>query len=121
MPRLNAQAAVRRLLAEELPDAEVRASVPDPRPARLVVVRREGGCRDAHLLDTAGIGIDMYAPTELEASELAEAVSDAMLRLPFSEGFAKVSEETCRSDYDVKAGCPRWYASYTLRTFKPKG
>lgn len=119
MPRLNVQAEVRRMLESALPDVEVRVSVPDPRPPKLVVVRREGGAMENRLVDRAGVGVDMWAPTEAEAAELAERVSDSMLSLGFADGFALVREEAMRSDPDMVAKSPRWYASYTLWTYKP--
>lgn len=120
MGRMDAQAEVRRLLAAALPDVEVRATVPDPRPATLVVVRREGGPLENRLIDRPGIGVQSWAPTEAEASALAMRVSEAMLSLPFEAGFARVDEDVMRSDPDMRSGSPRWYASYTLRTFKPQ-
>lgn len=120
MPRLDVQAEVRRRLAEELRGVDVRVSVPNPRPATLVVVRREGGAMQDALIDRAGVGVDVWAPTEAGASALAGRVSDAMAALPFSGGFARVDEETVRSDYDVARKSPRWYLSYTIRTYVPR-
>lgn len=119
MPRLDAQADIRRRLAAAMPDVEVRVSVPNPRPATLVVVRREGGARQDALIDHAGIGVIVWAPTEAGASALAARVSDAMGELPFSGGYALVTEEAVRSDYDVARDSPRWYLSYTIKTFLP--
>ena len=46
---MNVQAVVRAYLADALPDASVRVVVPNPRPERFVLVRREGGARiDRH-------------------------------------------------------------------------
>lgn len=120
MGRMDVQGEVRRRLADALPGVEVRTSVPAERPATLVVVRREGGARRDALIDRPGVGIDCWAPTEAEAYALCSRVSDAMASLPFSAGFARVDEETMRSDYDVAAKSPRWYASYTLQTFEVK-
>lgn len=119
MARLEAQSAVRSALEDALADADVRVAVPDPRPAALVVVRREGGRMLNGLVDSAGIGIEAFAPSEAECASLAMRVSEAMRALAFSDGFADVSEEACRSDYDLARGCPRWYLSYTLRTYAP--
>lgn len=119
MPRLDVQAAVRAALESSLPGVEVRVSVPDPRPARLVVVTREGGARRDGLIDAAGIGVSVWAPTEAEASALASDASDAMASLPFARGFARVTETAYRSDYDRAARSPRWYASYTVLAYRP--
>lgn len=120
MAMLDVQGGLRRALAAALPEVEVRVSVPDPRPSTLVVVRREGGRRENALVDRAGVGIDCWAPTEAAAYELADEVAGAMASLTFADGWADVSMESMRSDYDVVAKCPRWYLSYTLRTYKPK-
>lgn len=120
MGRMNVQARVRSALAAALPGVEVRVSVPDPRPPTLVVVRREGGRRENGLVDRAGVGVDVWARTEADASELAMRVSDAMLGLSFADGFARVEEESLRSDYDAFASSPRWYGSYTVLNFSPR-
>lgn len=119
MPRLHVQAKVREYLEKHLNDVEVRTHVPDPRPKRLVVVRREGGALKNKFLDAPGIGISMWAGTEAETAELAERVSGLMFSLPFQEGFARVDEIVLRSDFDLLARIPRWYGSYTLTTFNP--
>lgn len=119
MTRLNVQADLRRRLAEALPGVEVRTSVPDPRPTTLVVVRREGGGDENRLIDRPGVGIDCWAPTEDGACRLCELADAAMRALGFADGYASVRLEAMRSDYDVAERSPRWYASYTLRTYKP--
>ena len=116
----DVQGGLRRSLASALPDVEVRVSVPDPRPPTLVVVRREGGRRENALIDRAGVGIDCWAPTEADAYALADRVAGAMDELRFADGWADVSMESMRSDYDVVAKSPRWYLSYTIKAYKPK-
>lgn len=118
MPRLNVQADVRARLAKALAPAEVRVSVPDPRPESLVVVTREGGRRLNSLQDRAGIGLLIWAPTEEKARELADAAGDTMMALRFEDGYELITEETMRSEPDdaTDPPTPRWYASYTLTT-----
>lgn len=116
--RYDAQGNVRAHLAAALPDATVRTRVPNPRPERFVLVRREGGGRlDAHR-DGPGIGVECWAPTEAEAYGLASRASDAMLALQYGPGVAAVEEEALYSDPDPEDGSPRWYGSYTLITFE---
>lgn len=119
MGRMDVQAEVRRHLEAALGGVAVRTSVPDPRPRELVVVRREGGRRQDALVDSPGIGVDVWAPTEARACEIAHAAADAMAALPFADGFAAVSEEVLASQYDRLARSPHWYASFSLKTFKP--
>ena len=120
MRRMNVQGELRARIAAALPGTEVRTSVPDPRPASLVVVRREGGAAENALVDAAGVGIECWAPTEEGAWELARACSEAMRRLRFADGFCSVTEESLRSDYDADRGSPRWYGSYTVRTYSTR-
>lgn len=116
--RLNAQAAARACLARALPDAQVGAEVPGPRPERFVLVRREGGSRIDAYRDAPGIGVTCWASTEAEACALAERASRAMLAMELERGVASVEEESLRSDPDPEDGSPRWYGSYTLITYE---
>lgn len=120
MPTLNVQGDLRRRLSEALAPTEVRARVPEDRPATLVTVAREGGSRKNALIDGPGMGIYCWAPSEQEAWELADAVADAMAALPFSGGYARVEQEAMYSDPDPETRSPRWYLSYTIATYKPK-
>ncbi len=112
----NIQAIARKALAGAL-DAKVGVTVPNPRPAQFVLVRREGGAlkADGHL-DAAGIGVECWAATEQEAYGLAEAARAAMYALPYGEGVSHVAEEAFYSDPDPEDGAPRWYGSYTVTT-----
>ena len=124
MPRFNVEGYVRSHLAFSLYGrAEVRVSVPDPRPRNLVVVERSGGSADRALLDRPGVHLLVWAPTKAEAFELAEACADAMAALRsdahFAAGVADVSEESFRYDPDPETGdSPRYFLSYTLTTYR---
>lgn len=117
---LNVQADLRGRLALALAPVEVRVRVPEKRPSSLVTVRREGGYRENRLIDSPGVGIYCYAPTEAEACALADRVADAMQALGYADGYARVSMEAMRSDPDPDADdAPRWYLSYTIKTYEP--
>lgn len=126
MPRLNVEAAVRSYLEGALQDVEVRVRVPEPMPRPFVLVRRSGGRKLDRLRDRPGVEVLMWDDTEAKVSELAERVGDAMEALNgddgFRLGFARVDEESMRSDPDVRLEppVPRWYASYTVTTYKYK-
>ena len=119
MGTLNVQADIRSRLAAALSPVEVRASVPADRPPSLVVVTREGGGRDNALIDSPGVGVYCWAPTEAEAAELSDRAAEVVESLPFSAGYARVEKESHRSDADPDTKSPRWYLSYTLKTFEP--
>ena len=123
MARLNAQAWLRDYLQQTFPDVAVAVRVPDPRPERLVVVRRAGGSRLDALRDRPGIHLLVYGGSEWDTSRLAAEVGDAMWALNRSDaamlaGIDRVDEEAVRSDPDTQAqpAAPRWFLSYTLTT-----
>ena len=111
---LEAQSDLRKRLAAALAPTEVRVSVPNPRPAELVAVWREGGRRLNRLQDAPGIGVYCWAPTEARAAERAAAVADYMQTLGFSDGYEVVAMEAMYSDPDPDTKTPRWYISYSL-------
>ena len=121
MAPLNVQAALRSLFADGLPGVEVRTSVPAERPATLVVVRRVDGARQDRLIDSPRVEALMWAPSEAEAETLAQRVGDLMASLPFARGFCRCEEVTMRTDYDLLARSPRWYAQWDLKTYNPEG
>lgn len=94
-------------------------NVPASRPETFVTVTREGGARENRLIDRPGVGIYCYAPTEAKAWALAESVADLMETLPFADGYATVEQEAMYSDPDPDTRDPRWYLSYTIRTYEP--
>ena len=123
MARLNVEAWLASYLREEFPDVEVRLSVPDPRPKRLVVIWRGGGRRLDSLRERVGVHLSVYGGSEWETSELAAEVADAVWALNRSDaamlaGISLVEEESLRSDPDTEAKpqVPRWFASFTLTT-----
>lgn len=123
MPRLNVEAFLVSYLSGSLPDVVVRTRVPDPRPERLVVVKRGGGGRVNSLQDRPGAHLIIYGGSEWETSELAAEVADLMDGLNRSDaamlaGVSRVDEESLRSDPDTQTDpdTPRWFGSYTLTT-----
>jgi hypothetical protein len=125
MARLNIEAYIVAHLASRLDGVTVRTRVPDPRPARLVVVQRAGGRRLDSLRDRPGVHLLIYGGSEWETSELASEVADAMWALNRSDramldGIDRVDEEALRSDPDTQTDpdTPRWFASYTVTTHR---
>lgn len=118
---LDIQSDLRERLAQAFPDFVVKRFVPEKIPERLMTLHREGGRRQNDLVDAPGVGIYVWAPTELETSEYAEKIADLMTSLAFSEGYATVDMETMYSSPDPDTDHPRWYLSYTIQTYEPKG
>lgn len=119
----NVQKDLRKRLDDAFPEMSVRTStpkLPEHVPKKLITVQREGGRKRNALVDGPGIGIYCYAETEYEASEMAIAVDEFMQSLSFPDGYADVSQEQMRTDQDELTGSPRWYISYTLKTYEPR-
>lgn len=121
MPRLNVQGALRAYLEGCLGGVPVRVRVPAERPPLLVTVTRSGGGRPNAHVDAPEVEILVWAPTEAEAEDLAERVGDLMRRPPHALGILRSEELAMRSDFDLRARSPRWYARYSLRTYQPQG
>lgn len=123
MPTLNIQKYVRDYLEGRLSGTEVRTRIPEPRPKRLVVVRRSGGGRTNVLQDRPGIEVLIYGGSEWATSELATEVSRLLNGMnrsekAFLDGIDLVEEESLRSDPDTQTqpDTPRWFGSYTFKT-----
>lgn len=63
---------LRAALAERGDGATVAAKVPNPRPARLVLVHRVGGPRLNLVADDAQIAVECWAPAAEDAADLAQ-------------------------------------------------
>lgn len=116
--RYNAEARVRQYLADALPDATVRVSVPNPIPDGFIYVRQEDGRALDKYRALAGIGLFVWADTEAKACALATRAAKYMQELAYTNGVAKVVEENFMSSPAPENQHPRWYASYTLTTYE---
>lgn len=119
MAHLDVQADLVRRLGAALSPVPVAAVVHEAHPVPAVYVWREGGRVLDSVRDRPGVGVWCYGESELEASDLAQAVDSAMRALTFAEGYDDVEQESMRRDWDPDERKPRWYLSYTLTTHKP--
>lgn len=71
---------VRPVIVGLHPTAHVGAKVPDPRPDWVVTVRRDGGGMLDQVQFQAMLGINIWAPTEVDAYALAAVVEQTMLQ-----------------------------------------
>lgn len=82
---LWATAALRSALAgrdeEYATGVKISNAVPTTRPARLVTIRRDGGAA-AGILDNPRLGVNVWAATEQDATDLARLVTALLLSLP---------------------------------------
>lgn len=70
------------------------AVTPKERPERMILVQRAGG-ETSMFVDRAGLVIDVYAPTQLEADRTGEGpLRDALFRLPDQPNIGRTSVES---------------------------
>ena len=88
----------------------VHVSVPKDRPVSFVVARRNGGFAVNRILDSPNVTVDCWAPSGVEAAELAEDCRSAFLHeyagMPLVRGVSEVSGPY--SVPDVESGSPRY-------------
>lgn len=65
-------------LKRKFPSTSVSSLVPETRPQRFITVERTGGQR-THLWDSPMFAVQAWAPSEAEASALADEVAVAIL------------------------------------------
>lgn len=75
-------AALNLALTARADTATVVSIVPDPRPDRLVVVRRTGGPRRDQLVDNAQISLECWDATDVAAHDLAQLVRAFVAAMP---------------------------------------
>lgn len=76
---MNIEKEIIQYLSDEMPEIPVYADVPNPRPDTMVSIERTGGVSDSIVIDRPQISIMCWAPSRLEASELAYRV-DKIIR-----------------------------------------
>lgn len=98
---------------------DVVSRVPDPRPARLVQVRRSGGAALPPVRDTARMDVWCWDPNDQSAMQLALAVRTAVWKLSGTALLGpmcyRVQEFLApRLDDDPVTNSPRVWATYSL-------
>lgn len=77
----DATALVCDYLRPLLGGVKVGAAVPNPRPARFVLVRRTGGPRGSYVHDLAQMTVECWATKEADAHDLSQVVRGHLHRL----------------------------------------
>lgn len=99
--------------SEEYADAKVSNAVPTTMPARLVAVRRDGGPELDVARELARLGVNIYAPTEQEATDLARLVRALLKAAPDGKPVCKVTT-TGPSPIPDRSGKPHRYFTVEL-------
>lgn len=80
--------------------------VPNPRPDRLVVVRRDGG-NVRGVFDRPRVALDVWAKTEQDATDLARLVVALALEAPGADGCTRVQHLSGPNSVADPSGQPR--------------
>lgn len=86
----------------------VSNKVPNPRPPRLVVIRRDGGT-PLRERDRARLGVQVWGGTEQQTNDLARLVRALLMKLPGSDGVLYVDPPTAPIDTPDESGHERRY------------
>lgn len=119
MPFPDPNALLYTYLTPLLTPVAVVSRVPDPRPAKLVQVRRVGGNAIEPVRDSARMDIWTWAPTDKDAMDLAAAVRTAVWALAGTNLLGvmcyRVQEFLApRLDDDPVTNSPRTWSTYAL-------
>lgn len=91
---------------------KVGVTVPNPRPVRFVQIRRDGGPRLDVVREAARIGVNVWAATEQDASDLARLARALLWSAPDGSPICKVIELMGPSP--VADDSPRRYMTFEL-------
>lgn len=99
--------------------ATVVARIPNPRPARMVFVRRIGGVRRDIVTDEPTLTVEAWAPTDADAYDLCQAartiVHDARGRVLSGVRVARVTELAGPASLpDPDSDLPRYTVTVTV-------
>lgn len=94
-------------------DVHVSNRLPNPRPDRAVIIRRDGGRRTDEVREVARVGINVYAPTEQHATDLARTVS-ALLEWGAPDPVMHLTTLSAPSPIVDESGTPRRYGTYEV-------
>lgn len=83
--------------------------VPNPRPARFVVVSHDGG-PIAGVFQTARVRLDVWSDSEKNATDLANLITALAFEAPGTNGCTRVSHTTGPLDVADPSGQPRRYS-----------
>lgn len=109
---MNIEALLIAYLSNELPDINVSADLPNPRPSKAITVERTGGREDSIVLDHPTIAIQCWASTRLEAALLADEV-DRVMRDWNDPGVPDVLRSG-KYNFPDEYGNPRYQLVYDL-------
>ncbi len=94
-------------------DVHVSNALPNPRPARAVIVRRDGGRRLDNIREAARVGVNVWAATEKDANDLSRMVS-ALLHSQAPVPVMHVDTISALSPLSDESGQPRRFGTFEV-------
>lgn len=91
----------------------VSNSLPNPRPTRAVVVRRDGGRRTTHVTETAYVGLNVWAGDEQDAADLSRMTA-ALLHTLAPPPVVHVETQSAFSSIPDPSGQPRRFGTFEV-------
>lgn len=91
----------------------VSNDLPTPRPTRAVIVRHAGGRRTGHVTAIRTIGVNVWAATEQDATDLSRMVA-ALLCSAAPSPIEHVEELSAPTPVPDESGTPRRYGTFAL-------
>lgn len=89
---------------------KVGVNVPNPRPVRLVTIRRDGGPRLDVARESARVGVNVWAATDQDCADLARLVRALLWSAPNGAPICKVTELSGPSP--IPDDAPRLYLTF---------
>lgn len=96
------------------PAATVATKVPNPRPATFVRAWANGGAAINRVLERVQITVDVWAPSTVEASDLAADIRHGFLNDTSIMPLVRGCEEVTRPYYQPDEASDRYRATYAL-------
>jgi len=94
----------------------VSNAVPAQRRDRMVLLRRDGGLRLDLLREAARLGVQVWATTDQDASDLARLVAALLWSAPDGQPVLKVTQPTGATPVADPSGQPLRYMTFEVTT-----
>lgn len=91
-------------------------AVPTTRTDRMVVVRHDGGLRDSLVLETARLGVRVWARTEQDATDLARLCAALLWAAPNGTPVVRVTQTSGVTPIADDSGQPLRYMTFEVLT-----
>lgn len=95
----------------------VDINTPNPRPARLVVIRNDGGPQLDVVRQTARVGFNVWAESDADATDLANMIRALAVDAPDGKPITKAVNQSGPTAIPDESGIPRRYVvvEFTVR------